>query len=687
MNTPSQPVESDVLADRETDLPAATDSMRPSSSSSNGLIACPACEKPVTESFARFCASCGYRFRQSQGLEEERNEFDPLVGRTVADRYRIESVLGRGGMGVVYKVEHTRIGKLMAMKLLHGDLARDREVVQRFRREAESVSKLDHANTVQVFDFGQAEGMTFLVMELLGGKDLGVILQDEGTIPFDRVARIVSQVCGSLQQAHAKGIVHRDLKPENIRILDDRDVLDFAKVLDFGLAKLRETGEQGNANITQHGILVGTPFYMAPEQIRAEGLDPRSDIYALGAVMYKAVCGVPPFWAPTALGVLTKHLTEDLILPSVRSPRKDLPPIVDRIIGRAMEKDASLRYAGATELKAELDEYLRGIGQGRISEEVAKSVSGRPRAATQGPEAVATRDEVERFERRLRMQTFASWLIGLALMGALITGIAYLVLNQTPTVSVQTEEQEPNNEPTQANALPMGAAFSAHLGARRDASHGDEDIFALTIPAEAASSVQLDVGGIPNIDVLVDVYLAGRSDPLITLDSTPRGGPESAPNLPLAAGHYLVRVRQADHVGRYPIENVSDAYTVRWSLRTAEVGDEREWNDTLQQAEPLVLGTPRRGFIGWGGDVDTYCITTADAVTATLDPVATLNLQLTTFIDGIDAMTNAAGRGEGERVEVPSGRAPRRVCLQVSAAHGLQQGDAAERYTLHAQAP
>ena len=161
------------LAERETDLPPEPQpGARPSNVSSNGLIACPACEKPVTESFARFCASCGYRFRQSS-LDEERAEFDPLVGRTVADRYRIESVLGRGGMGVVYKVEHTRIGKLMAMKLLHGDLARDREVVQRFRREAESVSKLDHANTVQVFDFGQAEGMTFLVMELLGGKDLG----------------------------------------------------------------------------------------------------------------------------------------------------------------------------------------------------------------------------------------------------------------------------------------------------------------------------------------------------------------------------------------------------------------------------------------------------------------------------------------------------------------------------------
>ena len=688
MSELQQPV--DPLAERETELPAAPTSSRGSNTSSNGLIACPACEKPVTESFARFCASCGYRFRQSS-LDDERAEFDPLVGRTVADRYRIEAVLGRGGMGVVYKVEHTRIGKLMAMKLLHGDLARDREVMQRFRREAESVSKLDHANTVQVFDFGQAEGMTFLVMELLGGKDLGVILQDAGTISFDRVARIVSQVCASLQQAHDKGIVHRDLKPENIRILDDREVLDFAKVLDFGLAKLRETGEQGNANITQHGILVGTPFYMAPEQIRGESLDPRSDLYALGAVMYKAVCGVPPFWAPTPVGVLTKHLTEDLIPPSVRSPRKDLPPIVDHIIGRAMEKDATRRYASATELKAELDEYLRGIGQGRISEEVALAEAGKGRArnATKVPEAVATRDEVERFERRIRMQTLASWVTGFAVIGALVAGVAYVLLHQTEAVVVQTEEQEPNNEPPNATALPMGQPLSAHLGARRDATHGDEDIFSLTVPATATetSSVQLEVEGVPNIDVLVDVFLAGRSDPLITLDSTPRGGPEFAPNLPLAAGRYLVRVRQPEHAGRYPIENVSDAYTIQWSLIEAQAGDEREWNDTLAQAETLALDTPVRGFIGWGRDVDTYCIATADALHATLDPVPTLDLQLTTFIDGVDAVTNQLGHGEGESMDIPLASSARRVCIQVSAAQGLQPGGPSARYTLHVRTP
>jgi serine/threonine-protein kinase len=673
------------LAERETDLPPEPVA-RPSNVSSNGLIACPACEKPVTESFARFCASCGYRFRQSS-LDEERAEFDPLVGRTVADRYRIESVLGRGGMGVVYKVEHTRIGKLMAMKLLHGDLARDREVVQRFRREAESVSKLDHANTVQVFDFGQAEGMTFLVMELLGGKDLGVILQDEGTISFDRVARIVSQVCASLQQAHDKGIVHRDLKPENIRILDDRDVVDFAKVLDFGLAKLRETGEQGNANITQHGILVGTPFYMAPEQIRGESLDLRSDLYALGAVMYKAVCGVPPFWAPTPVGVLTKHLTEDLTPPSQRTPRKDLPPIVDHIIGRAMEKDAKARYASATELKAELDEYLRGIGQGRISEEVARAQSpgggkGRVRAATQAPEAVATRDEVERFERRIRMQQYAMTGTAVLLVSGVIAAGAYAWTHRTREVVLQTAEVEPNNEPAQANELPAGRPFSAYLGARRDSAHGDEDLYAFVVPSNA-TTVRLEVSGIPNIDLMVDVFLAGRSDPLLTLDSMPRGGPENAPNLPVTAGRYLVRVRQADRAGHYPIENVSDAYTIAWSTAQAESTDEREWNDTLQQGERVALGDTRTGFIGWGGDVDSYCLETADAMHVALDAVPGLDLQLTTVIDGIDTLSNLAARGEPESLDVGMVSAARRVCVQVSAAQGLQRGDASARYALH----
>ena len=276
-------------------------------------LVCPACGR-ISPFDARFCAVCGFRFRQgSEDGPELRDMADPLIDRVIADRYRIVELIGRGGMGVVYRVEHTRIGKQMAMKLLHGELARDKEVIRRFRREAEAVSKLDHPNTVQVFDFGRSEGMTYLIMELLSGKDLGTILSTDGAMPFSRMARIALQICGSAQQAHERGIVHRDIKPENVRILSDRAEPDFVKVLDFGLAKLRESEEQARASITREGFLVGTPYYMAPEHIRGDQVDARSDVYALGALMYKAIAGVPPFWATSPVAVLTKHLNDPVV--------------------------------------------------------------------------------------------------------------------------------------------------------------------------------------------------------------------------------------------------------------------------------------------------------------------------------------------------------------------------------------
>ncbi len=188
---------------------------------------------------------------------------DPLLGIVVADRYRILEPIGRGGMGVVYKVEHVRIGKLLAMKLLTGELSRSADMVRRFKREALTVSRLASPSTVQVFDFGVSDGLTYLVMELVHGESLGRVLAREGPMPSGRVCKIMVQVASSLAEAHRKGIVHRDVKPENIMLISAFDGTDLAKVLDFGLAKLRES--EGHADITNLGTILGTPYYMAPE--------------------------------------------------------------------------------------------------------------------------------------------------------------------------------------------------------------------------------------------------------------------------------------------------------------------------------------------------------------------------------------------------------------------------------------
>ena len=666
-------------------------------------LACPACERPVAERNARFCAACGHRFMSPslERVEERATNADPLVGRTLADRYLIEEVIGRGGMGVVYRIEHTRIGKAMAMKLLHGDLARDREVVRRFRREAETVSKLDHPNTVQIFDFGQSEGMTFLVMELLGGEDLGLILHTEGTIPFGRIAHVAAQVCGSVQQAHDRGIVHRDLKPENIRVLHDRTTPDFAKVLDFGLAKLRENTELGGASITRQGLLVGTPYYMAPEQIRGERSDHRADIYSLGCVLYKAVVGVPPFWASSPVGVLTKHITDDPVPPTQRSPRRDLPREVDRIVLRAMAKDPADRYASMKELRDDLEAYVRAHAdevdaaprRSLVPEPAAVSAFELtqplppPRRAANKQVVAATRDEVERYERRLRAQSVAMWGTALAACGVASVATYYLWVHRPVEAAAPvTTESEPNDEPGRENLLHADAPLESHLGARIDESHGDVDVFGFEVPA-GAESIALRVSELPNVDLAVDVFASGRSDPLVVLDSMPLGGPEAAPNLPLEPGLYLARVHEVRVAGRYPIENVSDTYTVSWTVAPRGPDDEREWNDGISQAEVITLPAggelTRRGFIGWAGDVDTYCLASArDPLRVELGGLERLDLVLESIVEGRETTANEHTSGEGESLDVAGADADRRVCVRVSAAQGAQRGDATEPYVL-----
>jgi tRNA A-37 threonylcarbamoyl transferase component Bud32 len=307
-------------------------------------------------------------------------------------------------MGVVYRVEHVRIAKLMAMKLLHGALARDKDVVKRFKREAEAVSKLDHPNTVQVFDFGQSEGMIFLVMEYLSGRDLGQMIKDEGPLSFDRAARIAAQVAGSVAQAHERGIIHRDLKPENIMVLEGRGISDYVKVLDFGLAKLREDEMQGEKSITRAGSILGTPYYMAPEHIRGEEVDARSDVYAMGALIYKTITGVPPFWATTPVGVLTMHLTEDLVPPSERPGREDLPEDADRITRRRCRIRGTASRAWSS--SGQSSSRTRDGRQGRGPRVLAPPARERPAAADRVGETARDRDA--RRHRRLRAALAAS---------------------------------------------------------------------------------------------------------------------------------------------------------------------------------------------------------------------------------------------------------------------------------------
>ncbi|HEY4121855.1 MAG TPA: serine/threonine-protein kinase, partial [Byssovorax sp.] len=284
---------------------------------------------------------------------------DPLLGVVVADRYRILEPIGRGGMGAVYKVAHLRIGKLVAMKLLAGDLARDADVARRFKREAFAASRLESPNTVQVFDYGVTGDFTFLVMELVRGESLGRVLRASGPMPVGRLVRIMVQVCNALAEAHEKGVVHRDVKPDNVMIMTAPDGGDVVKVLDFGLAKLRDA--DGIADITSHGTIVGTPYYMAPEQIRGDEVDARTDVYACGALMYRLSTGCHPFSGPP-MSVMAKQIGEEPVPPGERAPELEIPEGLSRIILRALKKDPGARYQSVEELRAALVDEVRASG-------------------------------------------------------------------------------------------------------------------------------------------------------------------------------------------------------------------------------------------------------------------------------------------------------------------------------------
>src|SRR5215510_1609781 len=326
---------------------------------------CPRCRRSYDQP-SRFCRECGADMTGASEPVTDRRLRDSnqaWLGKVVDGRYRVLEVIGRGGMGVVYRVEHLRMGKIAAMKVLHRELAEDPDVVVRFEREAAVISKLHHPHTVQVFDFGTAQGALYLIMEYVRGRDLARIIDRDGPMPWARAAPLLAQICGALSEAHELGIVHRDLKPENVLITRSTAGRDYAKVLDFGLAKL----DQRNApkRETERQAIVGTPYLMAPEQIRGDEVDARTDLYSFGALMFELLTGQHLYSGSTAVGVLTKHLTADADAPSARVPKMGIPPEVDRLCRKALQRDPDRRWQTAAELGAAIEQvYAETIGEG-----------------------------------------------------------------------------------------------------------------------------------------------------------------------------------------------------------------------------------------------------------------------------------------------------------------------------------
>jgi serine/threonine protein kinase len=280
--------------------------------------------------------------RKQPQYQQPAGNHDPLIGTVLDGRYQMLARLGEGGMGVVYKARQTSIDRTLALKMLNPQMAQDPTWVQRFYNEAKACSRLQHPNTIRMYDFGQtSDGRLFMTMEFLDGISLRAAI-DQGPMTGERVAKIIIQCCASLAEAHSLGIIHRDIKPDNVFLLTHAGAADYVKLLDFSVAKLLQEGDRMH---TQAGMVFGTPQYMSPEQGRGLPLDARSDLYALGILAFEMLTGSVPFHDDNPMTVIQMHLRSEL--PPMPA---SVPHSVQQLVRRATEKDAARRYQSAGEM-------------------------------------------------------------------------------------------------------------------------------------------------------------------------------------------------------------------------------------------------------------------------------------------------------------------------------------------------
>ena len=316
-----------------------------------------------SDSIVKICEVCELHFPHSEivcpkdGSTLVSEALSRPTGSTVAGKFEILGFIGRGGGATVYKARHKFLNQLMAIKIIHAEMATDFRMLQRFRYEAESASHLNHPNIVRVHDFGITDtGTPYLAMEYLEGMNLSTHLKEVGPLSKNQLITIFWQICAALEHAHSNGIVHRDVKPSNIFLSYSQHGEVFAKLVDFGLAK--STVNEKQMNVTQHGQIVGTPWYMSPESCRAQDSTAASDIYSLGCTLYECVTGKPPFIGVSITDVMFKHLSAKPAQIVLREDASRSERQLARLINKCLQKDPTDRYSTIAEVKAQLFEMM-----------------------------------------------------------------------------------------------------------------------------------------------------------------------------------------------------------------------------------------------------------------------------------------------------------------------------------------
>jgi serine/threonine protein kinase/formylglycine-generating enzyme required for sulfatase activity len=327
---------------------------------------CPQCGKAFDES-AELCAT-----DRSELILIDPGDPDPMLGKLLDGRYRLIRKIGQGGMGSIYRAVHTEMSRTCAIKLLTSLSPGNDDAIARFKREAKNSSRIDNVHAVTIYDFGQtADGLLFLVMELIDGQPLSRLIADQRVLPVDRVVHITSQIAEALAAAHALGIVHRDLKPDNVMITRRGSDADFVKVLDFGIAKT--VADEGGDNLTKTGFVLGTPVYMSPEQLMGENLDGRSDIYSLAIIAYEMLSGRLPFEGENPQAVMMKRVMSQPIRLGAAAP--SISESVERAVMVGLERDRNSRTSEVQAFAAGLSlalhsgtQVMGGAVTGRLGE-------------------------------------------------------------------------------------------------------------------------------------------------------------------------------------------------------------------------------------------------------------------------------------------------------------------------------
>jgi serine/threonine protein kinase len=375
---------------------------------------------------------------------------DPLVGRTISDRYKILGKLGEGGMGSVYLAEHMMIEKRVALKVLDPRLASQQGVSTRFLREAKSASRIRHENVIHVFDYGEApDGHLFLVMELLEGADLAAVVGNTNPLPWERARGILLQVCWALRAAHRQHVVHRDLKPANVFLMAGDDGSDVVKLLDFGLAKIVDG--PSDVKLTRTGAIFGTPQFMSPEQAAGKSADDRADIYAFGGLMHFLLTAEPPFKAESVAELMVMHLTAQPVPPSRVRPDLAIPPLVDHIVMKALEKAPDQRWRSIDDIITALSAVPTGVNDAPAPSHDGRTIR------------LPIAEDPAHVQLVGRIRRVSGWWLIVALLGGVATSFFVLTRNKKATQGlvesapirvVPTPQPRPTGPP---KSLPLAA--------------------------------------------------------------------------------------------------------------------------------------------------------------------------------------------------------------------------------------